>query len=258
VAGWVRDGVIDQIRAELTETFHGAATPQLVPVRNALRPQDIVAYAYLHKELNFPACFERLDSTLDFQGTPVVPFGVGPYKPGQRSMYDQVAILDYQGQDDFIIELLTQSPDDQLLLAKVARGPTLEVTIRQVLARISGVAPVPMNVGDVLEIPKMDFEIFRRFDEIMHRHLVVQNPDVARDLEVLVARQDVRFQMNEAGVKLRSESSLTFGCSARGEPQPTHRLIFDRPFLLMLKRRPANQPYFAVWIENAELLVPAD
>jgi hypothetical protein len=32
--------------------------------------------------------------------------------------------------------------------------------------------------------------------------------------------------------------------------------IVDRPFLIVIKRRSAEQPYFVAWIDNAELLVP--
>ncbi len=32
--------------------------------------------------------------------------------------------------------------------------------------------------------------------------------------------------------------------------------IFDRPFLLYLKKRAGGRPYFAMWIDDPELLVP--
>ena len=33
-------------------------------------------------------------------------------------------------------------------------------------------------------------------------------------------------------------------------------LVFDEPFLVMIQRTDASQPYFALWVGNAELLVP--
>ena len=33
-------------------------------------------------------------------------------------------------------------------------------------------------------------------------------------------------------------------------------LVFDKPFLVMIQRTGASQPYFALWVANAELLVP--
>jgi hypothetical protein len=39
-------------------------------------------------------------------------------------------------------------------------------------------------------------------------------------------------------------------------PPPRH-LIFNKPFLILMKRADAPQPYFAMWVGNASLLVPA-
>jgi len=35
-------------------------------------------------------------------------------------------------------------------------------------------------------------------------------------------------------------------------------MIFDKPFLVVLRREGAKAPYFALWVDNAELLVPYD
>jgi hypothetical protein len=78
---------------------------------------------------------------------------------------------------------------------------------------------------------------------------------MADDLRLLMALQIIRFQMDEVGVRLKSEAVMHFGCSAEYRPKPQHVMIFDKPFLLMLSRAGAKQPYFAVWVENAELLV---
>jgi hypothetical protein len=34
-------------------------------------------------------------------------------------------------------------------------------------------------------------------------------------------------------------------------------MIFDRPFLILMKQAKSDQPYFALWVGNASLLVPA-
>ena len=65
--------------------------------------------------------------------------------------------------------------------------------------------------------------------------------------------QTIDFRMDEKGVKLRSEASISFGCSA--QPQVIPRLmILDPPFAIMIKRKDAPQPYFVTWIANADLL----
>jgi hypothetical protein len=61
--------------------------------------------------------------------------------------------------------------------------------------------------------------------------------------------------MDEEGIRLRSESHLALGCAAHYEPKPRYMMIFDKPFLIMLKRVNANVPYFALWVDNPELLI---
>ena len=56
--------------------------------------------------------------------------------------------------------------------------------------------------------------------------------------------------MDEKGVRLKSEAQIAL--TSLGLP---NRLMFDKPFLVMLKRVNAKAPYFAMWIDNPELLV---
>ena len=275
LTGFVRDGIHEKIRQALKKKFKGKARPQYIPSKSITpRPQDIVAYAYLFKNIEFAAPFEDLKTPIDFGDTRVKCFGVDEYKPGQDAMRSQVSILDYTGRDDFIIELHSKSESDRIILAKVAPAATLEKTIAAVRKRIdaavkthgAGMAPAekepnatdPLDMwpGDVLKVPKFNFDITRRYKEIEDRNLLVKNPKVARDLFILSAVQNIRFQMDEKGVRLRSESHMAIGCSA-GPPPPQHIMIFDKPFLLMLQWSDAKVPYFALWVDNPELLVPA-
>jgi hypothetical protein len=49
---------------------------------------------------------------------------------------------------------------------------------------------------------------------------------------------------------------MAFGCGVEEPPVRQHRMIFDKPFLLLMQRQGAKVPYFALWVDNAELLVP--
>jgi serine protease inhibitor len=60
--------------------------------------------------------------------------------------------------------------------------------------------------------------------------------------------------MDEKGVRLKSESHMAFSCAR--SPLPSHIMIFDKPFLVVLERADAKVPYFVMWIDNPELLVP--
>ena len=48
---------------------------------------------------------------------------------------------------------------------------------------------------------------------------------------------------------------MAFGCAKQEEPVPKHKMVFNKPFLVLLERTGATTPYFAVWVDNAELLI---
>ncbi len=255
LAGFVRDGIHARIRTALAQTFKGQATPKYIPSRRLTpRPQDFVAYSYLFKHLEFPQPFEQLDEGMDFAGTKVRCFGMGEYKPGHAELYGQVSILDYTDTDNFVVELRTKSTGDRLILAKAAPATTLGETVAAVNRRVAGAKPAGMQLGDVLKVPKLNFDLTRRYRELEGLGLLTRNPAIAKDLIILSAVQNIRFQMDEKGVRLRSESHVAIGCSA-GPPPPPHNMIFDKPFLILMQRADADVPYFALWVGSAELLV---
>ena len=257
MAGFVRDDIFGQIDRQLQDTFQGRATPRYIPPRTLTpRPQDIVAYAYLFKNLEFPVPFERIGQPLVFGTTAVPCFGIGEVrKSGHAKMLEQLLIPDYQSADDFIVELKTKGTQDRFILAKVQPAATLAETITAVLSRMATAKPVHPQMYDVLKVPKLNFDITRAYQELEHLRLVVKNPKVASDLQILSALQNIRFQLDEEGVRLRSEAHISFGCAAEPSPQARHIMVFDKPFLMLLQRCNAEMPYLAVWIENPEILV---
>jgi hypothetical protein len=64
------------------------------------------------------------------------------------------------------------------------------------------------------------------------------------------AVQDTRFKLERSGVELKSEARMAVFCGPS-------RYMGDAPFLVFLRRRDARVPFFAVWVETAELLLRA-
>lgn len=256
MAGFVKTNIHQSIRNAIQKTFGPSFKPGFIPGKNLTpRPQDFVAYACLYKHLAFPTAFDRLDDVLIFGGVPVGAFGLATFKPAYTNLYSQVLILDYQTEDDFVIELKTKSEGDRLILAKVPPQQTLAETVARVRTRTSGTNAEPTTRDDLLLVPRMKFDLTRSFPEIEGRQLIATNASLATDLVLLSAVQNTRFEMNEKGVELRSEAHAAFGCSKRNIPTPKHQMIFNKPFLIILERANAKMPYFALWVDNAELLL---
>ena len=61
------------------------------------------------------------------------------------------------------------------------------------------------------------------------------------------AMQTIRFKLDRSGAELASEAKCSANRSA------TH-FVCDRPFLIVVKKRGAERPFFVMWVDNAELL----
>jgi len=252
-AGWVRDGIVDQIRAEMNKRFP-KATFQL-PV--GASEQAAVVYAYLQRSLPFREAFDLLDEVLVFKAkggdVRVVVFGFYRLTPSPRdhALRSQVTVLDHVDNDNFVLRLNTTVEDDELVLAKVAPEPTLQATLSGVLRRAAATAKdrsARVEDNEPLVVPVINVGAIRRYAELEGR--AFENPKLS-GAELSVASQGIRFRLDQTGARLESDAYVAV---KSGEPPKPRQFIFDKPFLVYLKRKSSEVPYFAIWVETAEVL----
>ena len=71
----------------------------------------------------FSVPFERIQEPIVFGTTKVPRFGIGEkYKHQHHEMLEQLDILDYQSEDDFVVELKTKGQQDRLDSGQAATG----------------------------------------------------------------------------------------------------------------------------------------
>lgn len=264
MAGFGRDGIVEKIKQSLLEKFHREPGFDL----QVFSPNDILAYAYLEKSIPFDQNFDVFDEPLSFSDNVFVEsFGV--FKGDAAA--DQVQILDYFSDDDFVLKFSSSMVQqweaerkgieyqpkitDEIILAKVTPKSTLLETIEYVMARIQTSEyrkPVlDSNVPEILQVPKVDFDILRQYSEIEGLSFVNQN---FQDYSIAQALQATKFRLDETGARLSSEGfmNLSFGVS-----EQVRRFVFDKPFLIYFRENRARYPYLALWIGNSELLIKA-
>ena len=99
---------------------------------------------------------------------------------------------------------------------------------------------------DRLLIPNILFDVTHHFKELEGRDKLLLNPGFG-GLWSSTALQQVRFKLDRSGAELSSEAKHMYA--------PLNRyFIFDRPFLIVMKKRGAAEPFFVMWVDNAELL----
>ncbi len=276
MAGFARDGIGERIKRALREKFD---REPMVDIRLSA-PDDILAYAYLEKTLRFSITFPVFDEPLEFSdgraaATAVASFGI--YEPNPALA--QVKILDYCHCDDFVIRLGDNDRDrlwydgagvtDDLILAKVPPLPTLRGTLDAVLARTAPEArraaeqalyeaghnphqllnPKLQPASETLQIPKIALDVQHSYQALIGKSLC--NPGW-EGYYVSKALQALKFNLDETGASLRSDAAFGLTMGFVEEPR---QFIFDKPFLVYLKKPEARYPYLAVWVGNGDVLV---
>ncbi|HKA07704.1 MAG TPA: hypothetical protein VKD71_10640 [Gemmataceae bacterium] len=259
-AGLMRDGVVDRIRDQMAARFPNVPAPQFdVP------PEGAVAYSYLEASAKFDIPFFDNDEPFEFTDSNgkkalVGSFGVRKKDDyAYRELRDQVQIL-YRGADphgskspeipEFIVDPCKSSNPYQIVLARVERKATLARTLADIETKNASVQLDPyvatLNPVDTLLVPNMAWQLTRHFVELEGKDKQLLNPGL-QGLYSAVAMQTIRFRLDRSGAELRSEF--------KHEVKPSATFFnFNRPFLIVMKKRNSKQPFFVMWVDNAELL----
>ncbi|MBN2164130.1 MAG: hypothetical protein JXR25_03235 [Pontiellaceae bacterium] len=241
----------DTINRSVTQKFGIGAFPPVAPPID--HTQQLAAFSYLSVNLPFQYAFERSNYPMIFNGTPVqsftIPFSNGANIRAERAKRQVAIMYPPDEENSFIVELISRKTDHHLLLAKIAPAETLEKTVKKTCVYVDTLERRALDTNQGLEVPLFNFDITRDYSELTGSPLKLTRPDYA-DWQIGTAQQNIRFQLDERGAVLKSNAFLVcFSCMA------TPDCIFDEPFLLMLRYKDNPMPYFAMWIDNAEILV---
>lgn len=242
--------------------------------KNTLKPSEYMAEAIadsnrvfvrsrFEKDLPFDVKFNTFDNRLKFNGKTVPAFGkAGSYG---SECQDQIKILYYQNDHHFLVKLVPEDPAHEILLYMPERPfstfSEMQRKVNQLIEQGNRERVMEdskwkyvFSVGDdELLIPKFDFEISTVYRSLLGNHFSVG----LQDWMISKAWQQVAFRLDENGAAVKSEAVVecTLGIEdAPKRPQPK-KMIFDRPFYVLLKRADASQPYFVLWVANTELMV---
>lgn len=296
LAGLVDDGIIEEIRSRLADV--GGAEPDLLPEHGTLPGDAVVAYAWLSRALPFETAFAEMEpmrfggeeqrvATFGTEGDDRTESGTARAEQVRVLWHRFVGDSKTDPDEEFVVELLTKVTDDRVLLAKVAPAATLAETVEDVLGHTQDpntrtskdfyewCAEVSAAEDDAREptleefrpelsqyssllmmedlvIPEIRFDVEHRYDGLTGL-TVVSGREQVRGKPIVEARQRIRFVLDREGTSLTSE-----GYTGIFGDINFRDFLFDDPFLVLLMRRGADVPYFALWIVNSELLVAAE
>ena len=250
-AGTSNSGIVDTINTALAGRFGGAFPPVAYTFE---RPADVLVYACMQKNVPFATPFEPLEKPIAFnrdETMKVRSFGVAKVQnPEQRAaMLKRVTVfVDSVETGVGIVQIETANPDDEMIFAMFTPKSTLLETIEAVdelMTSARDAGGVRVCTGE-FDIPEMDINITHRFQELVGAEF---NAKVGPPLVIAAADESIRFRLDNTGARLESTAAVVAYASISN-------LHFRKPFLFMLRTKGQKLPYFAVWVENSEVLVP--
>ncbi|MHC4546682.1 MAG: hypothetical protein ACYTDW_20545 [Planctomycetota bacterium] len=256
-AGFVKDGILEKIQTEMAKRFPSEPRPDF---RDVLPIDVIIAYSYLAANVKFKIpYFENNKEFIfkDSQGneTPVTSFGIRPDDDyAYQKLRKQVEILCYSHSPEsvdlmeFAVDLCKDTKSNQIVLAAIEPKETLEQTLSYLDDKIAGFTKEKFfhkfGINDVLLVPNIFWKITHHFKQLEGKYLDNRGYE---GLYIRLALQMIQFRLDRSGAELKSEAKLY------AAPVPRH-FVFDQPFLIYMKKRGAEHPFFVMWVGNAELL----
>ena len=259
-AGAYSQDLVQRVNGEVQKKFGDQADENFRLPQASAGNRSIIAYGFLYKNLEFPIEFEKILNPLSFQAasstTHVKAFGIELFSHENRlheRLASQVSILDYLDDNDFVLSLTSKSKDDEIILAKIKPGKTLLDTYQAVAKRIASGKRSFIEERESLKIPKIDFDLSHNFSEFEGKSLLNNDWE---NWYIAAATQVTQFKLNEKGAILKSKAFILGrmkGEAPAGRSKP-RMFIFDKPYLICLKQKAGKQPYFALWVNNPELM----
>jgi hypothetical protein len=251
-AGWAGNGIAQKIQADVAQRFPDSPAPNLPP----LGPMDLLAYARLEVKAKFPVPYFDAPYAVSWTDGAGAKHAIRTFGIHESHGYDelrrQASVLyapPAEAQlEDFVLDLNDASQPVQILVAQVEKKSTLAETLAAVdaVCKTSG----ERDVIDVMLVPEMAWRVQHQFGELVG--LTVQSGPL-QDSTVKSATQSVDFRLDRSGAELRSEAEMPMAVSAIS---PLRSYIINRPYLLVMRLRSSQRPFFAAWIDNDELLRP--
>ncbi len=252
LAGFVKDGIDIKISDELKRKF----SRNIDLSKYTHDPTNIICYSFFQRNIRFKTKFETFEQSFPFFGGgrqyEVECFGIWTAGDSEQhqGIRELVNVMDHKSINDFIISISNPGEDDEIIIAVCDPAVTLGETIDVVNQRIKNSKPESLVNNDRLIIPKVSIDAQEKYFELYGIHLA--NRDF-EDYFFTEAVHDISFELNESGAYADSEAKIML------EKGPGPRtMIINHPFLIMMKERNSDKPYFAAWIADPEVLVRPD
>ena len=213
-------------------------------------PYGYVLYCMLKKEFNYLEKFPTLDdATFKDSQEKVKYFGIEP--DTEQSASKNVDILFYNSKTDFAIKLKTKEGEEVYLYRTTGDGKSFDDNYNEMIEKSNNyTGNKTWDENDVLMIPFIKVQDEINYDELCGRFIK------GTQWYIRQALQTIDFELNNYGGSVKSEALIE--ATRKGALDINREFIFDDDFILYLKEDDKEKPYFALKVDNSDVLVASD
>lgn len=207
---------------------------------------EIRAKAYFRKSLPFEEPLTKFEESLKFGNSKVESFGFWGSCSYARINY-------FNNENDFSISLFPKNKEHEIILIMNQKVKNASSDFTEYLKILSQQKSrnVYFNDDDKVEIPIIEFNLEKTFGQFLGSKFRSE----ITEFKVTEAYQRNAFILNENGAEVESEVEFATEEAVEFEKPKPKMMIFNKPFVVFLKRKDAENPYFGVYIANDELLI---
>ena len=203
---------------------------------------DYLLYAMLKKDFKFPYVYDELQAgKFANSKTNVKYFGIN--KDTEPVIRDMVDVMFYNSKNDYAVILRTKGNDLLFLYRTDNSKLSLADAYKQMLEKsFKYDGNKTFGLKDELKIPFVKFK-----NEYAYKNLENKRIE-GTDFTISSALQTVDFNMDNKGVKLKSEAAMIMKMSLpRPDKNEKREFNFDKNFYMFMQEG-LNEPYFAMKI----------
>ena len=210
-----------------------------------LNPRNdmLLIYAMLKKDFEFVRAFDKLGDSEFGEDKIAEYFGIG--KSSEKVLGRGVEVLFYNNVDDFAVKLVTTGQDEVYLYRNASNKPFNLIYSDMLKKQSAYEGSKEFQKVDELKVPNISLFEEKVFEELANKRIMGTNLVISQAIET------IKFDMNNKGVKLKSEAAMTIMTTCLRPDEVSPRLFyFNDTFVIFLKEKEKRSPYFALRVND--------
>lgn len=235
-----------RIERELKRKFHEKS--KLLDAIEWTKKADsrYVLYAMFKKDIEFSKAFKDLDAgKFNSSKENYKYFGVTKNADEYRKF---VFPIYYKDRNDYAVKLTTKTNDEIILLTDNSNRKVFEIWDDFYKNKYAKKSNLAFDEDAELIVPQISFNKQIKYNEFLGKKIEDSN------LVIETALEDIEFSLDKTGAKIRNEAIMGVERMSLRHEQLKKKYHFNKPFILFIKDKNADVPYFALKIKDGKYL----